>query len=1036
MEDMMMKTCNHFILLVSALVALGCSRTEIDVPETPNDGRVRFTAILEGAGVSTRTELGAEDEEGMYPVFWSEGDKIKIFVSQHETSDGEGYELSLETGAGTHEGVFSGTVPELPVGSRYYYAVYPYSLAASIGGANYWDSGISAAEEEDPYGEGEHFWHLANYVMIPLPSVQTYSEHSFGRNYNPAIAVSTDETLRFKNVCGVLRIDLTGDVKVGKITIREDGGAALWGHLSARYRWVNKTSTQEFELYTANGETANVDYSEDRKILTLDCGEGVQLTDEPTDFYLVLPVKGSWTWDGGDFYPENFFSPLGSGFTVTVYDVDGKEVYTKHTDADNSIHRSMIRKMPVLDIRRQTFTDLSAQGTANSYIVKPNGGSYRFYAGNRGSTTRSIHDNEAVIQTAFPVILWETNMSLDPTTLHEIIDNVAFDPETKYISFNTTVVPGNALIALKDVNDNVLWSWHIWSTDYDPEASGAVDMYGTAELMNRNLGALQQIPESNESNASLGLYYEWGRKDPFDVRDGGGIGKFTFYPSQPFNYQGQMLESDAILHPTTYARGEEWMKDEVEGRMDDPHWPASFWGKEKTVNDPCPPGWQVADYDAFAQFGNGLSTTSFDYYDEENKPYRRFYPSAPDAIYPWGEAIWTNYHSVQYWGAIATDAAGFQPFTASSEPRHVRCQRSSTIHQEEIIDLSENGTANCYMARPGGRRYKFNASVKGNSDISVGMPASAAIIFYTENSWEDLHGQKYGILRGEDALILDCYLKDGYVYFLTSFDNIYGNATIQVRDIHKQVLWSWHIWIVDYDPEDDYISVVNSGGMDKMMKMNLGALNNTMYESRAMGMMYQWGRKDPFLGARAYDSNSPVQYEPMAEFGVGTEYGGSVAAGAETSTLKYAIRNPGTAINAGDDQDDWLAEPNNALWGPEKTIYDPCPPGWKVPTRPTLSEHTFQCQFQLGMSLDGEWFPATGYRHFRSFSLGGVSTEGHYWYASPKDDGTAYSIYFECDYNTGTLDFVNHADSKAQCNAVRCVKDEPTPGVITPGPGD
>ena len=1013
----MMKTCTKSILLVSTLFAVACGRTEIDTPETSIDGRVRFTAILEGSGLATRTELGAEDQDGMYPVFWSESDKIKIFVSQHETSDGEGYELNLESGAGTNEGVFSGTVPELPEGSRYYYAVYPYSLAASIGGRNYWDYGESAAEEEDPYGDGEHFWHLANYVMIPLPSVQTYSEHSFGRNYNPAIAVSTDETLRFKNVCGVLRIDLTGDIKVGKITIREDGGAALWGHLSARYRWVNKTSTQEFELYTANGETANWDYSEDRKILTLDCGDGVQLSNEPTDFYLVLPVMGTWGWNGGDFYPDSYVSPLGSGFTVTIYDVNGKDVYTKHTDKDNSIHRSMIRKMPVLDIRSQSLTELSSHGTANSYIVKPNGSSYSFYAGNRGSTSKPIHDNEAVIQASIPVVLWETNMSLEPTALHEIIDDVSFNPETKYISFKTTDVPGNALIALKDVNDNILWSWHIWSTDYDPEAPGAVDMYGNAELMDRNLGALQKIPETNESNASLGLYYEWGRKDPFDLRTGGGIGKFTFYPSQPFNYQqGQMLEDEAILHPTTYAGGSDWMKDEDEGRMDDLHWLASFWGKEKTVNDPCPPGWQVADYDAFSQFVSGMSTTNFSYADFSY--YRRLNESDPAAIYPWGEGIWTNYHSVQYWGAIATNAAGFQPFTDSSEPRHVRCQRSSTIHKEDVIDLSANGTANCYMARPGGHRYKFNASVKGNSDISVGMPASASIIFYTENSWQDLHGTQYGGLRGEDVLILDCYLKDGYVYFLTSFDMIYGNATIQVRDIHKRVLWSWHIWIVDYDPEEDFISVVNGGEMENMMKMNLGALNNTMYESRAMGMMYQWGRKDPYLGARAYDSNSPVQYEPMAE------YGGFASASAETSTLKYAVRNPGTAIMAGNDAEDWLVEPNNALWGEEKTMYDPCPPGWKVPSRPALTNHAFECQFQYGMSLDGNWFPATGYRHFRSFNLHGVGSEGHYWYATPKDDGTAYSIYFESDYSTGTLDFVNHSDSKAQCNAVRCVKEE------------
>lgn len=205
------------------------------------------------------------------------------------------------------------------------------------------------------------------------------------------------------------------------------------------------------------------------------------------------------------------------------------------------------------------------------------------------------------------------------------------------------------------------------------------------------------------------------------------------------------------------------------------------------------------------------------------------------------------------------------------------------------------------------------------------------------------------------------------------------------------------------------------------MKMNLGALNNTTYDSRAMGMMYQWGRKDPFMGAVAYDSNTQAIYEC---YGYDCEYG-SAEASAETSTLSYAVRHPGLAIMDSLEGDgDWLDVHENALWGEEKTIYDPCPRGWKVPTRPVYDEHSVSCRYQYGMEMDGIWYPAAGYHHSVSFNLNSVGQEGHYWYATPKDDGTAYSLYFNSREGEETLDLVNHATPKAQLNSIRCVKDE------------
>lgn len=993
----------YIIIFAAAFTFAACAQKELDTIQDAE--KVRFTAIMEGANISTKTYLGAE-EGGLYPVYWSEGDKIKMFVSQHEISDGQGYQLDLESGAGTVESVFSGSVPVLPDGSLYYYAVYPYSLAASIGGVNAWDSGTSPAEETWDPGDG-NVWELSNYVQIPLPSVQQYSPHSFGKDYNPAIAVSRDQTLRFKNTCGILRINLTGNIRVGKITITGDGEAALWGTLVARYRWRQHSSDSEFKAFVVNGQSSNQYLDLNRKMVTLDCGEGVQLSNTVTDFNIVLPIIGRFKWNDGTWYDSDD-SPLEEGFTIRIYDNNGVEVFAKHTERDNSIHRSMIRNMPTLDVRTQSYTNLSSNGTANAYIVAPDGGSYSFYAGNRGNSPMPIHDNLAAI---FPsveaVVLWETRMT-GATALHDIIDNVTFDPATGYISFTSTNNPGNALIALKDANDIILWSWHIWSTDYDPEVS--YDTYGTAVLMDRNLGALKK---SVDDVSAYGLYYNWGRKDPFDIRYEPASRRYLYFPSNPFSLVDgvRVTLSELAKNPTAiYSQGPDFYACE-EGDMPQSDL-TELWGKKKTMYDPCPPGWQVADFEPFYQYTGSLAA-ELNFTPQSG--YSLFNSSSPAAVYPREQSVWTSHKHRSFVGAIHlnVDTKKLEVGQYPSGFNHVRCQKSSTVTDfRPVIDLSSSGTANCYMARPR-NKYKFNATVKGNTNISSGMAANAIVSLTTENT-TSLSGREYHTY--EDALIYDCYLKDGYVYFTTSLNDVYGNATISLRDPQGDVLWSWHIWIVDYNPETNYDTVDwGEAGTKKMMKMNLGALNNTMYDSKAMGMMYQWGRKDPYLGAVAYDSNSQVVYESR-------EYG-YVEASQATSTLAYSLRHPGKAIMDEESGDgDWLEEHENALWGDSKTMYDPCPQGWKVPSRPIYNEHSVTCVYQYGLLMNDIWYPATGFHHCVSFNLNCVGLEGHYWFATPKDDGNAYSFFF--DSANETVDLSNHYSPKAQLNAIRCMKDE------------
>ncbi|MFC6267001.1 T9SS type A sorting domain-containing protein [Frigoriflavimonas asaccharolytica] len=88
---------------------------------------------------------------------------------------------------------------------------------------------------------------------------------------------------------------------------------------------------------------------------------------------------------------------------------------------------------------------------------------------------------------------------------------------------------GNAVIAFHigtngNANDDVYWSWHVWVTDTPTVAETnttgldyKVDNTTSfiPKIMDRNLGATSDDFVGNGWAKSNGLYYQWGRKDPF-----------------------------------------------------------------------------------------------------------------------------------------------------------------------------------------------------------------------------------------------------------------------------------------------------------------------------------------------------------------------------------------------------------------------------------------------------------------------------------------------------------------------------------------
>ena len=238
------------------------------------------------------------------------------------------------------------------------------------------------------------------------------------------------------------------------------------------------------------------------------------------------------------------------------------------------------------------------------------------------------------------------------------------------------------------------------------------------------------------------------------------------------------------------------------------------------------------------------------------------------------------------------------------------------------IDLSPvvagvNRTANSYIVSKAGD-YKFKATHKGNSTSSTVGTINSAVVL-----WESF-GTSTAPSEGD--LVKNVAYSDGYITFTATAKE--GNAVIAAKDASDKILWSWHIWLTDQPAEHVY---ANSAGT--MMDRNLGATSATPGDVGALGLLYQWGRKDPFLGSSSTSSSTVALSTPL-------DWPSPVQVSTLPVDATYHIANPTTFITSNNSRQnyDWFftssSEYHNDRWpdsGSPKSIYDPCPAGWRVP---------------------------------------------------------------------------------------------------------
>lgn len=392
---------------------------------------------------------------------------------------------------------------------------------------------------------------------------------------------------------------------------------------------------------------------------------------------------------------------------------------------------------------------------------------------------------------------------------------------------------------------------------------------------------------------------------------------------------------------------------------------------------------------------------------------------------------------------------------------------------EYIVYLGENNTSNFDIRK--NTHHHLNLVIKGENEIDNRVRVYEGIYYGTANSHicsgrkvvfdvtpyrtsKNLTYAYTGIYAGAEYeatraallwqdtrnLIRTVGISNNTLTVTTSGTK--GNAVIGIYSSAGELLWSFHVWCTE-QPQNYRFAEDALGKTYSVMDRNLGATTTALGQHSSYGLYYQWGRKDPFIGAvDAQSSEDATVYDID-----GRELHFQIAPKSSGLSLDDITKTPRIFYTG---MYTWFNSEESfmRLWGhciddvsaPVKTVYDPCPAGYRVAPyeilrianrhgvlTSTKSEDYFTASaYNAGWALyyDGAGtdrskiinFPSGGSRSALSSTWQVVmpETTGSIWTASCRKDFNAYFI----GYNFWEIKIVPTANLMTGDN-VRCVKN-------------
>ena len=208
------------------------------------------------------------------------------------------------------------------------------------------------------------------------------------------------------------------------------------------------------------------------------------------------------------------------------------------------------------------------------------------------------------------------------------------------------------------------------------------------------------------------------------------------------------------------------------------------------------------------------------------------------------------------------------------------------------------------------------------------------------------------------------------------------------------------------------------------------------------------GRKDAFPGADGSNLSTTIPIygadgNTLTEGATGLKQVDITTAGVLSGNTSpvYAVKNPLTFIYNTTAPHDWYTNnstyQDNTLWGDEdiKSTYDPCPKDWQIPQNGTWADFSISTApyYIQGMQTTSgsryasngicyfshTWYPAAGYRYYRTGELYSVGYDGCNWTSSIHITNAIY-LYFLME-NVYANSYTSQV--RSQGYSIRCVQE-------------
>ncbi len=524
-----------FLAALAAIVS--CDKgLESDGPSGPAVSGQSFRAVTEvpvpagstkafdPAVKAFRFEIGDE-------IAVSDGTVTSIFVATSLTDSDVSFTLKAGETALADEGVT-------------YKAYYPASIAPGLSGVAGQSGCYMMQQQVNSNGD------------IPDGKTVNYSESRY--ESNPMYAESSTKDLQFKNLCALLCVTLAqpeGTDNAISQLIFQCPGTPMFGPFEERegVMTISSSGPDYGRIATKNSNAKYISAS--------------------NKYYIAIPQG---TYSAAEFIVQNnkrmkqhYFMKEGSSLTV-----ERNKIYNITLQVDD-LRYDLTDGDAILGI-----SSLGTYSPSNCYLIHAiSGGKYCFKA-TRGPVDEPLEGVASV------EVLWRAQISKTMTAEQVVMDD-GLEYRNGYVYFTTSNNQGNALIGARDAEGKLLWSWHIWLLNSSDEPSVQTYPNGSV-VLDRNVGAIAgNFDEGDNTNYHNGLYYQYGRKEPFPTRTGSTTAVSPWSGTTTLErtvVTEQVTIEDAIQNPgKLYCIEADWTSD-----------PAASWDtQDKSIYDPCPSGYRV-----------------------------------------------------------------------------------------------------------------------------------------------------------------------------------------------------------------------------------------------------------------------------------------------------------------------------------------------------------------------------------------------------------------------------------------------------------